>query len=354
MSEFEPSGVTHRHHHRFSGFLGSRSLYWWMYPSRIALFVLLPIYVGCGGFDAADYALYKQPYVFLVSDRFWLGFAGLVAFAIGSLCVELRAVQSKAIGSRGARFACHSRLALCRDVGCLCDLPLSDPVEPTTCRRALRRLVECSVYPALHPRTDSGRDDLVDASVAVRCTPPASSADHGNELARHLHCPARGIGLRLLAAHLAVVGTTGAHRAGRAGCVGCRRPIGKEKDFLLAAEPRAWLARGVRPVRRRRIFSLLAILPCHLGDSFLSFAWVRFVGYYATALNNGALLYSGSEQGYILCILLCGSTSCPSGSRWEWGFHRQKISQSVCSLPTATPSSTTRQAFSSHSSTSGR
>jgi hypothetical protein len=63
-------------------------LYWWAYPSRIVLFILLPIYVGCAMIDKAGFALYGNPVKYLSDGPFWLGLFGLLAFATSAALYE--------------------------------------------------------------------------------------------------------------------------------------------------------------------------------------------------------------------------------------------------------------------------
>lgn len=71
-------------------------MYWWLYPSRIVLFVLIPVYLGCSFIDATDYVLlYNQPMKYLSGAEFWLGLAGLVMFAFASWCAEPRIIPKQ-------------------------------------------------------------------------------------------------------------------------------------------------------------------------------------------------------------------------------------------------------------------
>jgi len=298
MSEFEPSGITHRHHHRFSGFLRSRSLYWWMYPSRIALCVVLPIYVGCGGFDAADYALYKQPYVFLVSDRFWLGFAGLVAFAIGSLCVESQQSSPKQseVEGRDLRVILGWLYAVTLAAYAIFLLPILFKPQLVvelydgslsaayTLRSTLERIPGvttlstlqslCVVLHLLHRRITGtilpGIYTVLLLALVFACL-----------LRTWLWSERLALIELAVPAVLVVVGLSA-----------------KRRTLLLAAGPVLGLLMVFALFGVGEYFRSWQFYRATWADSFLSFAWVRFVGYYATALNNGALLYSGSEQGY--------------------------------------------------------
>jgi oligosaccharide repeat unit polymerase len=270
-----------------------------MYPSRIALFILLPIYVGCGGFEAADYALYKQPHVFLVSDRFWLGLAGLVAFAIGSLCVEsglqsnpkrleveghdLRVVLGWLYAVTLAAYAIFLFPVLLKPQ-LVVELYDGSLDAAYTLRSTLERIPGvttlstlqslCVVLHLLYRRmtgsTLAGIYNILLAALVVACL-----------LRSWLWSERLALIELAVPAALVVVGLSA-----------------KRRSLLLAAGPLLGLLVVFALFCAGEYFRSWQFYRATWGDSFLSFAGVRFVGYYATALNNGALLYSVSEQGY--------------------------------------------------------
>ncbi len=65
-------------------------IYWWAYPSRIALFVHLPIFILCGLMDDTAFALYKHSAKFLSGEIFALGLAAILCFALGAALIEPR------------------------------------------------------------------------------------------------------------------------------------------------------------------------------------------------------------------------------------------------------------------------
>src|SRR5688572_26628865 len=65
-------------------------LYWWTYPSRIALFVMLPIFLACAALGEADFAVYKHSHKFLTGDVVYLGMAAIIGFAMFSFLFEPR------------------------------------------------------------------------------------------------------------------------------------------------------------------------------------------------------------------------------------------------------------------------
>jgi hypothetical protein len=70
-------------------------IYWWAYPSRLALFVHLPIFVLCGLMDEKYYALYKHSAKFLSGEIFALGLAAILCFALGAILLEPRAALAE-------------------------------------------------------------------------------------------------------------------------------------------------------------------------------------------------------------------------------------------------------------------
>lgn len=65
-------------------------LYWWTYPSRVALFVMLPIFLACATLGEADFAVYKHSHKFLSGDVVHLGMAVIIGFAVFSFLFEPR------------------------------------------------------------------------------------------------------------------------------------------------------------------------------------------------------------------------------------------------------------------------
>jgi hypothetical protein len=65
-------------------------MYWWLRPSRLALGILLPIFLVCSGLGDESFALYGHMSNYLSGEVFWLGLASLLLFAGGAAAVESR------------------------------------------------------------------------------------------------------------------------------------------------------------------------------------------------------------------------------------------------------------------------
>ena len=235
-----------------------------------------------------------------MSDRFWLGLAGLVAFAIGSFCAELGAQSDRKrleVESHDLRVVLAWLYALTLLAYAIFLFPvLLSPqlvVElydgSTTAAYTLRSTLEripgvttlstlqslCVVLHLLHRRiTGRGLPGIYQVLLTALVVACLLRAWLWSE--------------RLALIELAVP----------AALVGVAFP-GKRRTLLLAASPVLGLLVVFALFCGGEYFRSWQYYRASWGDSFMSFAWVRFVGYYATALNNGALLYSMSEQGYL-------------------------------------------------------
>lgn len=69
---------------------GRTLIYWWAYPSRVALAVTLPIYLLCWSLDPSAFEFYGHNHKFLSGSVAFLGLAAILGFAICSYLVEPR------------------------------------------------------------------------------------------------------------------------------------------------------------------------------------------------------------------------------------------------------------------------
>ena len=72
---------------------GGTRLYWWSYPSRVALFVTLPIFLVCWSLNAVAFDFYGHNHKFLAGPAALLGLAAILAFAGGAFLVEPRVAR---------------------------------------------------------------------------------------------------------------------------------------------------------------------------------------------------------------------------------------------------------------------
>ncbi|HET9395485.1 MAG TPA: hypothetical protein VFO36_05465, partial [Nitrospiraceae bacterium] len=71
-------------------------LYWWAYPSRVALFVTLPIYLVCWSLNASAFDFYDHNHQYLAGSAALLGLAAILAFAVSAFLVEPRVARHRA------------------------------------------------------------------------------------------------------------------------------------------------------------------------------------------------------------------------------------------------------------------
>jgi oligosaccharide repeat unit polymerase len=274
-------------------------LYWWLYPSRVVFFVLMPIYLACSSFDAADYLLYKHYNIFLKGESVWLGFAGLVAFALSAFCAEL-GIESKrerlSIEARdlGTILACLYAVTLLAYAIFLSPIVFNPQIVvelaagSVTAASALRDVLEripglttlstlqslCVVVHLLYRRTTGTTLPRIYSfllgALVVAC---ALRAWLWSE--------------RLALLEFVVPATI----------VSIAWP-GSRRRLALAAAPFYGFLIVFGLFSAGEYFRSWQFYQATWSGTFMEFAWARFVGYYATALNNGALLYALTETNY--------------------------------------------------------
>ena len=63
-------------------------MYWWSYPSKVTLFVLLPVYVSCCAIGSEGFRLYGHYTKFIDFNVFLVGLTGLLVFGFSSWLLE--------------------------------------------------------------------------------------------------------------------------------------------------------------------------------------------------------------------------------------------------------------------------
>lgn len=71
--------------------------YWWSRPSRLVLFLHVPVFLICGMLDESAYALYKQNSRFFAGTVFFYGLMALMAFAAASAYFEPKDARISAV-----------------------------------------------------------------------------------------------------------------------------------------------------------------------------------------------------------------------------------------------------------------
>ena len=270
-------------------------LYWWTYPSRIALFVMLPIFLACAALGEADYAVYKHSHKFLTGDAVYLGVAAIIGFALFSFLFEPRRALPE-IAQRIPAAALDRAIAVIGTLVVFAYVMFLSPllIKPQlilehmqgsstamyTLRETLNRVPGVTSFMSLQSLL----------AVLIICY-------------THLTGQARPRLLRWLLMAVAV-------------CCVLRSWLWSERLatielflpvmlLMFARISPAWSERPLRPFAFAPVGGFVALLAVFtLGEYFRSwqfyqhvfpgtfaeFIAVRFAGYYATALNNGAAL----------------------------------------------------------------
>ena len=63
-------------------------MYWWSHPSRLTLFLLIPIFLGAASLGYDEFRIFDHPANYIRGDTFWVGLVGLLAFAACSFAME--------------------------------------------------------------------------------------------------------------------------------------------------------------------------------------------------------------------------------------------------------------------------
>lgn len=69
---------------------------WWLYPSRLVWFLLVPVYLACSFMGPEALSIYSHPANYIEGWVFWLGLAGLFSFGVSAWFAETRPAPSVA------------------------------------------------------------------------------------------------------------------------------------------------------------------------------------------------------------------------------------------------------------------
>jgi oligosaccharide repeat unit polymerase len=258
------------------------------------MFLMIPIYIGCSWIDATDYALlYNQPWKYLSGDEFWLGLGGLVVFSFASWCAEPRTMPQQA----QMRISPH---AINRSLSTLFGIVLT-----AYAIFLLPMFMHFNLVIALATGSTGAMYELRDTLNQI---PGVTSFVSLQSL-----CVILYVGYPLL---------TGFKPPRRyrtllyimiVACI-LRAWLWSERIAVLELiMPAVVMKFGMGTTGKKRLLMLAPLfgifgvfLLFSLGEyfrswqfyqnswngSFLGFAWIRFEGYFATALNNGAMLFN--------------------------------------------------------------
>lgn len=278
-------------------------LYWWTYPSRIAAFVMLPIFLGCCALGEADFAIYKHSHKFLTGDAVVLGVAAIVGFAVFSFLFEPRRLLVD-IPTRVSALALDRAIvvlgALVLGAYAMFFAPLL--VKP----QLVIELLQGSVTAMYGLRETLNRVPGVTSFMAAQSLVAVLIVSYP-----------RMTGLERPCAFLWLLVALGV-------CCVLRSWLWSERlatiEFFmpivlltLGTISPAWSNRPLRPLAFAPLAGLAALLTVFtIGEyfrswqfyqyvypgSFADFIAVRFAGYYSTALNNGAALITLVDPFY--------------------------------------------------------
>ena len=273
----------------------TRFVYWWAYPSRIALFVHLPIFLWCASLGTEDYAFYKQGSKLLDDGAVLSGVLAILAFALCSLPFEPRRAvvdTGPTVNTRAVDNAVHVLFGLVLGAYGLFLLPLiSNP------QLIVDHLAGSSS--AMYVLRDTlnripGVTTLMTLQSLLAILVISYSQLTGERLPRAW--------VRLMLMVVAACVLRAWLWSERLALIELALPIG---IVMLARGTPRWDRRVVRALALAPLVGLAALFALFaLGEyfrswqvyqhtfagSFLDFAMLRFAGYYATALNNGAAL----------------------------------------------------------------
>ncbi len=274
---------------------GKTLIYWWVYPSRVALFVTLPIYLSCWSLDTSAFEFYSHNHKFLTGSAAFAGLAAILGFAICSCLVEPRAAR-KDVAMRVDAGAANAAINLLAAIvlasysvflfpillkpHLLIEHMMGSSTAMFTLRETLNRIPGVTSLMALQSL-------LAVLIVSYR------SLTGNNVSTLHMRVLAIVAGLCLLRAWL---------WSERLALIEFVVPI----VIVLLARFQAGRSRGLfRPLTLAPLAGAVALFAVFmLGEyfrswqhyqhtfagSFPEFIAIRLAGYYATALNNGAAL----------------------------------------------------------------
>lgn len=268
-------------------------MYWWSYPSRIVAFILLPMYLGCAAIDGSMYAmLYKQSNNFITGREFWMGLLGLVAFISASWCAEPRSVNAAPAYLDIHPLTFNKVLVTLYGVVLLCYAIFLMPVVS---------------HPALVMELANGsKTAMYDLRETLNRIPGVTTLVCLQSLCVTLHvgyarftgyaAPRRyRILLVLLTIACVLRSWLWSERMALMelilpAVIMSAAAIDNGKKRWLALAPLAGFAGVFMLFSVGEYFRSWQYYQNMWNGNFIEFAWVRFIGYFATSINNGATL----------------------------------------------------------------
>jgi hypothetical protein len=278
-------------------------IYWWAYPSRLALFVHLPIFVLCALMDETSYALYKHSTKFLSGEIFALGLAAILCFALGAFLLEPRAALAET--TRVAEQTVNNALNLLFAIVLAAYAIFLFPVVVSP--NLLLDLLQGSTSAMFGLRETLNRIAGLTSLVNLQSLVAVLVCAYRPLTGKRLPQPYRRLMIVLAIACILRAWLW----SERLALIELALPVTIVSFAKAATEPRAGLFRPLvfaPPLALVAVFAIFAIgeyfrswqfYQYVFSGSFLEFAAVRFAGYYATALNTGAAICSLNDPLYM-------------------------------------------------------
>ena len=275
---------------------------WWVYPSHLSIFVTLPIFLACAWMDDSAYLLYQHPRSFLEGTPFYFGLLAILGFAFCSFFAESRqpfAYGPVLVDASAVNSTLTALLWTCLLANAILLFPLL-------------------LKPQLIVELASGsRSAMYDIGQSVNKLPGVTS-----------FVSLQALTISIAVSYSVLTGERLSQRFRRILVLvlalgGLRAWLCSERLVLIEqAIPAAVAFTPLLLNRRPQLAKVVALAPvfglCAVfvlfaageyfrswqfyqhtySGSYLEFAWIRFVGYYATALNNGAAMYTMHEPLY--------------------------------------------------------
>lgn len=278
-------------------------LYWWASPSRVALFVHLPIFLLCALIDESDYAVYKHSAKYLDGYTTTLGVAAILCFALFSALFEPRRAYPDLVpvSHQTVDAALNTLFAIVLTAYAIFLFPIVFNLQ------LLLDLLHGSTTAMYGLRETLNRIPGVTTLMTLQSVLATLLASYAGLTGRRLPRLYRRMAIVLVVACLLRAWLW----SERLALIELALPA---MVVIWARIPPRWRHRSFRPLAFAPMFGVpLLFAVFAIGEyfrswqyyqhqfpgSFLEYIAIRFAGYYATALNNGAALCSLIDTQYL-------------------------------------------------------
>jgi hypothetical protein len=278
-------------------------IYWWAFPSRLALFVHLPIFLLCSAMDESDYAIYKHSVKHLNDYSVMLGVAAILCFALFSALFEPRRADPDVspVPAKTVDAALSALFTIVLIAYAIFLLPIIFNLQ------LMLDLLQGSTTAMYGLRETLNRIPGVTTLMSLQSLLAVLLASYTALTGRRLSLLYRRLAIMVVIACL----LRGWLWSERLALIELALPA---VVVIWAKISPEWQRRSLRPLAFAPLLAVLLVFCVFaLGEffrswqyyqyqfsgSFLEFIVVRFAGYYATALNNGSALCSLVDAQYM-------------------------------------------------------